>query len=80
MLTKLLPIMYRIDGAVLFKPHFFELRKTNAYNGGATFVSSKPVTNFVDGTMKLKYDVGTRGNGVDASFWPEDLNVEVVKA
>ncbi|KAH7024757.1 CoA-transferase family III domain-containing protein [Microdochium trichocladiopsis] len=84
MFPKLMPIMHHADGAVLFKPQFFEQRKAAACGeggegGGVTFVLPRPIADFTGGTVELKYDVGTRGNGVDAPVWPEDLNVEVVK-
>ncbi|KAJ5186373.1 CoA-transferase family III [Penicillium cf. viridicatum] len=38
----------------------------------------KPVLQFPQGPVQLKYNVGTRTNGVDQPRWPEDLAVEVV--
>ncbi|KAK4867966.1 hypothetical protein LT330_007625 [Penicillium expansum] len=38
----------------------------------------KPVLQFPDGPVQLKYNVGTRTNGVDQPKWPVDLTVEVV--
>ncbi|KAH7323210.1 CoA-transferase family III domain-containing protein [Stachybotrys elegans] len=78
MFAKLLPLMYMKDGQILFKPQFFEGRRAGAV--GATFVLPKPISQFTENTVDLRFDVGTRGNGVDAPVWPTDLNVEVVKA
>lgn len=38
----------------------------------------KPVLQFPQGPVQIKYNVGTRTNGVDQPRWPEDLTVEVV--
>jgi len=38
----------------------------------------KPVLGFPDGKVILDYNVGTRGNGVDAPRWPKDLLTEIV--
>jgi hypothetical protein len=38
----------------------------------------KPVIQFPENEVDLRYDVGTRTNGVDRSKWPEDLSVEIV--
>jgi hypothetical protein len=78
MFAKLLPVMFMKNQQVLFKPQFFEPRKAAAV--GAMFVLPKPIAQFTEKTVDLKYDVGTRGNGVDAPVWPADLNVEVVKS
>lgn len=60
----------------LFNPDFFEKRKSGAVGG--EFVVVRPVGRWSDESVKLEYNVGTRGNGVDAAKWPEDLGVEVV--
>jgi len=77
MFPVMLPLLHKLDGPVLFNPAFFEERRSSAL--GATFVFPKPVLQFTDKTVELKYDVGTRGNGLDAPVWPKDLTVEVVK-
>jgi hypothetical protein len=38
----------------------------------------KPVLTFPDGKVRPGYNVGTRGNGVDAPKWPDDLLTEIV--
>jgi hypothetical protein len=72
-----LPAMFQKEGKTLFQPQFFEVRNADAV--GARFVFPKPILQFVGKTVDLHFDVGTRGNGIDAPVWPTDLNVEVVK-
>jgi len=38
----------------------------------------KPILQFPGGEVELKYNVGTRSNGIDAAKWPHDLMSEVV--
>jgi hypothetical protein len=75
LLPAMLGLLHKHDAKVLFNPEFFEQRKSKAL--GLTFVQVKPVARFADG-VKLEYNVGTRGNGVDQPYWPEDLSVEIV--
>lgn len=79
-MTYTMPAMLRLlhqqDADTLFKPEFFEVRESK--NIGQTFVVVKPVAQFKDGAVELKYNVGTRTNGVDQPVWPKDLSVEVV--
>ena len=77
MFSRVLPAMFQKDDKTIFQPQFFEVRKSEA--AGATFVFPKPILQFVDKTVDLRFDIGTRGNGIDAPAWPTDLNVEVVK-
>ena len=37
-----------------------------------------PIAQWPTGTVEAGYRIGARGNGVDAAYWPEDLNVQVV--
>lgn len=67
--------MFREQG--LFKKEFFELRTSKAL-GGVLFRVPKPILQFPPGTVQLGYNVGTRGNGIDKPYWPEDLSTEVV--
>ncbi len=60
---------------ILFKPEFYEMRESKAV--GHTFVQVKPIASFKDG-VELRYNVGTRTNGVDRAKWPEDLTTEIV--
>ncbi|RFU29289.1 hypothetical protein B7463_g7044, partial [Scytalidium lignicola] len=56
---------------------FFETRSSKAL-GGLLFRIPKPVLQFPSGVVKLSYNIGTRGNGVDQARWPNDLNSEIV--
>lgn len=76
MFPRMLPLLFEKDGHVLLKPEFFEARKAKL--SGVTFISPKPILQFPGKTVDLRYDVGTRGNGVDKPLWPKDLNVEIV--
>ena len=60
----------------VFKPEFFEQRE--AKNLETTFIQVKPIAQFPNKEVELRYNVGTRGNGVDQPRWPKDLSVEVV--
>lgn len=62
---------------VLLRPEFFERRVTKALSIEMQVV--KPVLQFPEGSVKLGYNVGTRGNGVDDPVWPKDLLTEVIK-
>lgn len=61
---------------VLFKPEFFQVVKSGAI--GKEVRMPKPVVRYPGGMVQLRYNVGTRGNGVDQPRWPEDLMTEVV--
>ncbi|CAN9373089.1 unnamed protein product [Alternaria alternata] len=64
------------SGSVLFKPDFFEVRHAGAI--GKDVKAVKPIIQYPQGNVKLGYNVGTRGNGVDQPVWPKDLMTEVV--
>lgn len=68
-------LLYKHDAQTLFKPEFFEKRKSKAV--GHEFLQLKPIADF-KGDVRLGYNVGTRTNGVDQPKWPNDLSVEVV--
>ncbi|CAK1355042.1 unnamed protein product [Cercospora beticola] len=61
----------------LFRPEFFERRRSGAL--GLDMQVVRPGIRFPKDTVELRYNVGTRGNGVDSPFWPRDLSVEVVE-
>jgi hypothetical protein len=65
------------DADTLFNPSFFEPRLSKAMD--TTFIQVKPIARFENNAVELKYNVGTRGNGVDKPLWPEDLTVEIVQ-
>ncbi|KAH8728284.1 CoA-transferase family III domain-containing protein [Phaeosphaeriaceae sp. PMI808] len=61
---------------VLFKPEFFEIRHSGAI--GKDVKGIKPIVQYPDGKVKLMFNIGTRGNGIDQPRWPKDLTTEVV--
>lgn len=63
-------------GPIIFNPKFFEMRHAGAI--GKNVKGVKPIIQYPQGNVKLGYNVGTRGNGVDQPRWPEDLMTEVV--
>ncbi|KAF3032665.1 hypothetical protein E8E12_004090 [Didymella heteroderae] len=63
-------------GDVVLRPEFFENRYSGAI--GKDILCPKPIIQYPGGKVELKYNVGTRGNGVDQPRWPEDLMTEVV--
>lgn len=62
---------------VLFRPEFFEDRE--CANLGMSIRTVRPILQFPDGEVELKYNVGTRSNGVDAPYWPKDPLVPIVR-
>lgn len=60
----------------LMTPGFFEERESKAI--GVKLRTPKPVLCFPSGEVELRFNVGTRGNGVDRPVWPENLLTEVV--
>ena len=65
-------------GKRLFKPEFFEDRSAPGILGEKKFRHVKSVTKWPVGTVEPGFRIGTRGNGVDAPRWPDDLTVEVI--
>jgi hypothetical protein len=61
----------------LFSDEFFEDRESKAL--GVEIRVVKPVLRFPGGNVRLGYNVGTRGNGVDCARWPRDLLTEVIR-
>jgi hypothetical protein len=61
---------------VFFNPKFFEVRHSGAIDADVKCV--RPIVRYPQGNVTLKYNVGTRGNGVDQPRWPEDLLTEIV--
>ncbi|KAK4506124.1 hypothetical protein PRZ48_004089 [Zasmidium cellare] len=63
----------------LFKPEFFEDRSAPVALGDdkKKIRCLAPIAEW-DGTVKLGFNVGARGNGTDAARWPNDLTVERV--
>lgn len=75
-LGQFLAMLKQNAGRVVFNPEFFELRHSKAI--GKDVATPKPIIQFPDGKVKLEYNVGTRGNGVDQARWPRDLMTEIV--
>ena len=65
------------SGDKLLDPKFFEDRESKAL--GLKIRTIKPIIQFDQGEVQLEYNVGTRGNGVDAEWWPDDLMTEVIQ-
>ncbi|KAH7121505.1 putative L-carnitine dehydratase [Dactylonectria macrodidyma] len=61
----------------LFGPSFFDTRQ--AAHLGCSIRTVKPVLQFPEGLVRPGFQVGTRGNAVDAPRWPRDLLVETVE-
>ncbi|KAH8426492.1 uncharacterized protein LDX57_004227 [Aspergillus melleus] len=76
LLPAMLKSLYQHDRDTLFNPAFFEPRLSK--NISTTFIGVKPIAQFPGKEVDLKYNVGTRGNGIDQPMWPKDLTVEVV--
>ena len=75
----MLPAVLKMIGTnspKLFNPVYFEERECQYL--GATIRTVKPILQFTEGQVELRYNIGTRGNGVDQARWPKDLNTEVV--
>ncbi|KAF2661961.1 CoA-transferase family III [Lophiostoma macrostomum CBS 122681] len=76
LLPRYLKMLQENSKDVLFNPSFFERRHSGAL--GQDIICPKPVVQFPQGPVELKFNVGTRGNGVDQARWPQDLMTEVV--
>ncbi|KIK51501.1 hypothetical protein GYMLUDRAFT_252022 [Collybiopsis luxurians FD-317 M1] len=75
---EMLRLLRQYDTETLFQPAFFEHRRAESIN--TSFLLVKPIAQFPNSVVDLKYNVGTRGNGVDQPVWPKDLTVEIVMA
>ena len=65
-------------GKRLFKPEFFEDRSAPGILGDKKFRHIRSVAQWPNGTVESGFRIGTRGNGIDAANWPDDLSVEIV--
>jgi hypothetical protein len=61
---------------VLFQEDFFETRDCKPI--GVKIKTVKPILRFPNKEVELKFNVGTRTNGVDKAYWPADLTTEIV--
>ncbi len=75
-LPRFMQMLHANAGDIVLRDDFFETRHSGAI--GVDVRCPKPVIQFPSGKVELKYNVGTRGNGVDQAKWPEDLMTEVV--
>ena len=71
-----------IKGVIVHSRHLLRPDFFTAYDvknmGGLSIRYPAPVLRFPGGEVQPGFHIGTRGNGVDAPRWPEDLSVEVV--
>jgi hypothetical protein len=75
-MPRFMQIVKQNSGAIIFNPSFFETRHSGAV--GKDVLTIKPIVQFPGGEVELRYNVGTRGNGVDQARWPVDLMTEIV--
>jgi hypothetical protein len=61
------------SGEVLFKPEFFGGRE--CVDLGISIRTVKGIVQFPNREVLLRYDVGTRTNGVDEAHWSKNLMV-----
>lgn len=80
-MSKLLPaymqMIQKYHKDILLRDEFFETRPCPAI--GRDIRTIKPVLQYPDGEVELKFNVGTRTNGIDKAHWPADLSVEIVR-
>ena len=76
-LPRFMEMLKSNSASTLFDPDFFENRHSGAI--GKEINCVKPIIRYPGGEVELKYNVGTRGNGVDQARWPEDLMTEIVR-
>lgn len=72
-----LKLMAEKHAEILLRPDFFEERPCRSI--GYNIKTVKPILQYVDREVELRYDVGTRTNGVDKPYWPDDLTTEFVQ-
>ncbi|KAJ7099694.1 alpha-methylacyl-CoA racemase [Mycena epipterygia] len=70
-------LMKNVPGCII-QPNWLEDRQSDAL--GVQIRTVKPISEWIDdvGGTRPGFNVGTRGNGVDAPRWPENLLQEVV--
>ncbi|KAF1926295.1 CAIB/BAIF family enzyme [Didymella exigua CBS 183.55] len=76
LLPRFLQMLKVNAGDVVLRPEFFETRYSGAI--GKDVSCPKPIIQFPGGKVELKFNVGTRGNGVDQPKWPADLMTEII--
>ncbi|KAH7391124.1 CoA-transferase family III domain-containing protein [Phaeosphaeria sp. MPI-PUGE-AT-0046c] len=75
-LPMFLQMIQKNAGKALLCPDFFEIRHSGAIGKDVRVV--KPIVQYPAGKIELRYNVGTRGNGVDQPRWPADLMTEII--
>ncbi|KAF1851406.1 CoA-transferase family III [Cucurbitaria berberidis CBS 394.84] len=75
-LPRFLQMLKTNSAHILFNPDFFEDRHSGAI--GKDIRCIKPIIRYPEGKVQLRYNVGTRGHGVDQPRWPNDLMCEIV--
>lgn len=71
------PIILKMMGDKGFlREEFFQTIHSGAL--GVDIRCVGPFMTFPNGEIKLGYNVGTRGNGLDKARWPADLATEVL--
>lgn len=60
-----------------FREEFFEQRRSGIL--GVDIRALRSVIGYPNGNVKMKFNIGTRGNATDAPRWPENLLTEIVK-
>jgi hypothetical protein len=76
-IPRMLGMMAKNGKSPLRQSEFFEDR--GAENLGINIRTVKPVLEFPGGEVELKFNVGTRGNGVDQPRWPDNLMTPIVQ-
>lgn len=66
------------SGAKLFKPEHFTTNHVGSIGKDIKIVA--PVLRFPGGEVEPGFQIGTRTNGIDEPYWPDDLSVENVTA
>lgn len=77
LLPAYMKMMKEKHAETLLQEDFFEDRACPVI--GHSIRTIKPVLKYPDGEVQLRFNVGTRTNGVDKPYWPSDLTVEVVE-
>lgn len=75
-LPRVIGTLVQSSGDKIMRSEFFS--KYHPKNLGKDMVIVAPVLKFPNGEVEPRFDVGTRGNGVDQPRWPKDLLTETV--
>lgn len=75
-LPRVVGTLIKSSGASIMRPNFFT--KYHPRHIGKDMVIVAPILRFPNGEVEPRFDIGTRGNGVDQPKWPKDLLSERV--